>query len=85
MLTPNRIAVDNNNNNNRDEGSRWAWLLIFSSGGLLARMLRAAGLEEEGFGFGAEVEEEVDGAEVGEEAEAGVEDLGIGGEVRIEN
>ena len=42
-------------------------------------------MEEQGFGFGAEVEEEVDGAEVGEEAEAGVEDLGIGGEVRIEN
>ena len=42
-------------------------------------------MEEQGFGFGTEVEEEVDGAEVGEEAEAGVEDLGIGGELRIVN
>ena len=43
------------------------------------------GLEEQGLGFGAEVEEEVDGTEVGEEAEACVEDLGIGRELRIEN
>lgn len=43
------------------------------------------GLEEQGFGFGAEVEKEVDGTEVGEEAEAGAEDLGVGRELRIEN
>ena len=37
------------------------------------------------FGFGAEVEEEVDGAEVGKEAKAGVEDLGIGRELKSES
>ncbi len=42
-------------------------------------------MEEQGLGFGAEVEEEVDGAEVGEEAEAGVEDLGIGIKLKVEN
>ena len=42
-------------------------------------------MEEQGLGFGAEVEEEVDGTEVGEETETGVEDLGIGRELKIEN
>ena len=37
------------------------------------------------FCFGTEVEKEVDGAEVGEEAEAGVEDLRVGRELRVEN
>ncbi len=42
-------------------------------------------MEEQGLGFGAEVEEEVDGAEVGEETETGVEDLGIGIKLKVEN
>ena len=42
------------------------------------------GLYQYLFCFGAEVEEEVDGTEVGEEAETGVEDLRVGREVKGE-
>ena len=42
-------------------------------------------LHQQGFGFRTEVEEEVDGTKVGDESETGVEDLGIGRKLRIEN